>query len=456
MNNITTIQNITNFTNNTLLDNIINITPNDPNCNSNIYINNTFKINYTKPFLNNKEITNINAGIGIKDRYDGYIKDIYLNNNDLYIIPQDFINNKALDKNKPVKFIREDDNDIIKNFLQNEDNYLSYGNINIINNSYIRFLDNNLSNNIIGFRHNKGNIEFKNKNDINWTILNNNDFINDFYNLTHININKTSIHNKQYIKFDKHKNLINSNLNIFDDNIPKLGGNLYTNNYNIQFTNNSSITDNIGNKILQFSATNNNSNYLKIEKKKYKNENLINLYATSDINKNVNMAITTHGNGDLNINLIEDKTLNNMGDFIIRANEFNLADINIFNMSSGKFVSSIEYITLNNINSTNIELNTETLVLEINGNNNTYYLSIIDGINGQKGNIIYETNGLNNTIELRFIDKTGKYKKIGTGSGLSNKLILNTSGQSIMLQFLSFNNENNNRWQILNTGCIIK
>ena len=473
MTEITTKQNITNFTNNELLQNIINITPADPTSTANIILNNTFKVNYTNPLLDTNNATNSNSTISLKDRTDGHFKELYLDNNDLYIIPQDYIINTPQPVSAAVKFLREDDIDIINNILDNDDNSLSYGNINVSNTSIIRFLETDLSSDtsLIGFRQNSGNIEFRNANDGVWTrlYLNGSNGISNFYNLTDVNITKASVQTYEYIKFNGSQELINSNLSISDDNTPQLGGQLSTNDFNIQFTSNTGLLDAFGNIALQIeSSSNTNPNYLMIRKERNSgDEDVVNLYASSDVNTNVNMRISTRGSGDLEIDLNDATTPNNMGDFIIKTNEFNLADVNTFNMSTGKFIGSLDFIVLSGggystdvLSPTNVELSTETLILQVNGNDNRYYISLIDGTNGQKANVVYETSGSNNQVSVSFSNSTGSIKNIGTGTGLADKLIFTEAGQSAVMQYYQFNgydiNSSRNRWQILNTACLVE
>ena len=96
------------------LKNIINITPSD-NTNSNIVINNTLKINYTNSVIDNKSQLNINSSIELKDKLDGQYKELYIHDNDLFIIPMDYFNNNLQYKGLPSRFIKYDELETILN-----------------------------------------------------------------------------------------------------------------------------------------------------------------------------------------------------------------------------------------------------------------------------------------------------------------------------------------------------
>jgi len=474
MNNLSTNKEIIKVNNspleNEILQNLINITPADSSDLSNIVINNTLKVDYTSSVLdqNNLSGTNSNSGIGLKDRNDGHFKKIYLNDNDLYIVPQDYINNVPQPAGEPSRFIRYDEFETI---LNDDNNPLIFSNININNNFLIRFLETDLETDtsLIALRQNNGKIEFRNKNDINWELLSSGGSgVSNFYNLQDVNITKSNTQTYEYIKFNSSKELINSNLTIIDDNNPYLGGILDTNGFNIKFTSNSGIIDGTGNLALQIETSNSNPNFLNIRKTRNSvNENILDLHADSNNgNNNVNMRISTNGAGDLEIDLNND-TQTNKGDFIIKADEVSFNDITSFSMTTGTFIGSVDFVVLSDGgyssdsgNPSNINLETETLVLQVNGNDTRYYLYLLDGLNGQKSNLVFETNGSNNKVEIEFLSNNSIIKKVGTGTGLANKFIFNNAGQSAILQYFNFSgypeNSERNRWQVLNTGCSVE
>jgi hypothetical protein len=448
----------------------INITPADTNNKSNIVINNTLGVRFTEPKIDINNITNSNAGLFLKDRTDGIFKDLYLEDNDLYIIPKSYDNvSETVTVNSPVYLLRYDE---FETLLSGDDNTFTFSNINIKNGYYIRFLETDdveTDTSFIAFRQDNGRIEYRNNNDSDWRLLSagGGGGVLNFYDLQDVDIVKANTQTYEYIKFNSDNKLINSNLSISDDNLPVLGGELDTSGFDIKFSSNSAIIDTTGNVALKVITADTNTNFLSIRKERNSgDEDVVNLHADSSLNTNANMRISTRGSGDLEIDL-NDETETSKGDFIVKASEFSLPDVDVFNMSTGKFVSSLDFKVLSDggystdeLNPTSIDMDAETLVLQINGNGNTYYLSLTDGMNGQKGNIVFETSGTNNRVVISFKTSGGVDKQVGTGSGLANKFILTTAGQSAMLQYYEFSgfasSYSRNRWQILNTGCALE
>jgi hypothetical protein len=455
---------------NTDIGSPINITPASSTDKSNIVINNTLGVNFTDPKIEYNEVTNSNAGIFIKDRTDGIFKDLYVEDNDLYIVPKTYDSvGDAVTVSSPVQILRYDEFETI---LSGDANELSYGNVNIKNGYYVRFLetdDVDTDTSFIAFRQENGKIEYRNKTDSSWQLLSagGGGGVSNFYDLQDVDIMKVNTQTYEYIKFNGTNELINSNLSISDDNTPALGGELDTTGFDIKFSGDSSIIDSTGNTAIQVVATDSNTNFLSIRKERNSSdEDVVNLHADSSINTNANMRISTRGSGDLEIDL-NDETDTTKGDFIVKAAEFSLPDVDLFNMSTGKFVSSLDFKVLSDggystdeLNPTSIDMDAETIVLQINGNGNTYYLSLTDGLSGQKGNIVFETEGTGNSVVLTFKTSGGVDKNVGTGTGLANKMIFATAGQSAMLQYYEFSgfasSYSRNRWQILNTGCAVE
>jgi len=434
---------------------------------SNININNTLEISYTSDV---KQInTTNNASIKLLDRNDSLFKTLYIEDNDLFIIPKE-VNNNTIETYTASKLIRDDD---LETIINNESEPFIISNIKIDDPGTIRFTrqghPNTITNTEIGFRQNNGIIEFKNQFFDDWVSIAQASGAISFYDLISVNFDKTSANIGDYIILDGNKNLINTtaSFNLINDTTPQLGAMLDTNNNNILFNSNTGIFDSNNTKILSFldNTSIENNNYLTIRKDRNSfDDDVIELKADS-LNNTSHFKISTKGAGDLDIDLTDN--INNVkGDIIIKANEFNLADINSFNMSTGKFISSISFINISEStagltenSSKVINTNNETIVL-INSNNNTdYYIYINSGINGQKLNLIYEYTGTNSKLYLYFKDGINS-RFVGTGSGLANALVFITSGQSACLQYLelyeSGSNITRNRWQVLNTGCMVE
>lgn len=441
---------------------------------SNININNTFEISYTKDV---KEFNNVNnASIRLLDRSDSIFKSLYLESNDLYLVPCDVSGSDTVEYKTPVKLIREDD---LETILNNITNPIVYSNIIVDDPGTIRFtrrdsngdvISNTLTSTLIGFRQNNGIIQFRNESYADWVNLSQNGNGNGagtFYELSDVTFQKSDANVGDYIKLDENKELVNTTLNIVDDTTPQLGGNLYMNTSNIIFDTNGGLFDATGNLSIKISndTSNSNPNYLEIKKGKNSgDEDIIELRSESTSGTNANFKISTRGSGDLDIDLIEDSSTK--GDFIVRANEFNLADIDAFTMSTGKFIGSLNLVVLSLTTAGSTEetakqvnTSTETIVLQNDDDNTDYYIYIDSGISGQKLNIIYESTGVNNSVIILFRDGINS-RYVGIGTGLGNKLIFTSSGQSSCLQYLemysSGPNISRNRWQILNTGCLIE
>lgn len=455
--NSNNINNINNFNigDNISLDVVDNI--------SNININNTFEISYTDDV---KQInTPNNASVRILDRTDSLFKTVYIQDNDLYIVPKTVFNN-TIETHSASKLIREDE---LETIINSESDPFIFSNIIIDDPGSIRFTrQGHPSTNTdteIGFRQNNGVIQFRNQSFTDWVSIAQASGAVSFYELISVDFSKSDAEVGDYIKLDNNKNLINTRFNIVDDTTPQLGGNLDTNNNYITFNSNTGILDSNNDNILIFldSSSINNDNYLTVRKDRNSHdEDIIELKADSITNNNANFRISTKGSGDFEIDLTNTNN-NAKGDIIIKANEFNLADIDTFNMSTGKFITSVSVINISDTTAGLTELeakiintNTATLVIENSNDTTDYYIYINKGINGQKLNIIYESTGINSKVLLLFKDGN-ENRFVGTGSGLANNLEFTTTGQSVYLQYLelyaSGPNINRNRWQILNTGC---
>lgn len=123
-------------------------------------INNTFRVGYSDGIEGNPPFSS--ANIGLKDQSDGYFRDIYLNNTDLYLN----VSNTGFD---PVKFVREDELETILN-----ENPILFSNVYISSatgNGYISFVpdhDSITQTPNIGFRSSNGVLQFKNALSTEW------------------------------------------------------------------------------------------------------------------------------------------------------------------------------------------------------------------------------------------------------------------------------------------------
>lgn len=109
-------------------------------------------------------------------------------------------------------------------------------------------------------------------------------------------------------------------------------------------------------------------------------------------------------------------------------------------------------------NAISISYNADTIVFSMrNKGAGTYYatLSSVGAVSGQKLNIIYEND---DDAVILYVDFGAN--KLGSGGGLARYLKFTDKGQSSCLIYIGTINDGSsnevNRWQILNTGCIIE
>ena len=126
-----------------------------------IYINNTFRAGYTDGVEGNPPYSG--ANIGLKDRGDGYFRDLYLSNTDLYL-------NTSNSGFAPVKFVRDDELETILN-----ENPVIFSNVYIsrlASNGYISFVSSHediaTGTANLGFRASNGVMQFRNSTYTNW------------------------------------------------------------------------------------------------------------------------------------------------------------------------------------------------------------------------------------------------------------------------------------------------
>lgn len=413
-----------------------------------LILNNTLKISQShnkngySSDKNNLLYKNSLASIYIIDRYDGHFKKLYIDNNDLFIIPESYINEKLDDNciNEPIKFLKNDElqnniENISKNDINNDPLIFKY----IYVNEIINFLPSNLSNinndEMVGIRENNGIIEFKNNNE-KWKKL---DCVNKLTTLNNIDdININNLKDKYYLRYDTKNKYEFTELNIYDDNNPILGGNLNINNKYIKFDNNSNgIVDNMNNSLLKFNDYNTTSNnYVLIQ---HANNNNIKCpeITTNGNSKNIDLNLSTKGDGDININ---------SNDLNINSRNINLNNLKNINLNSGFIQKSIntynEYmISIDYLNPTIINATDNIILFNINESNKTYFVNLLDGYGGQKLEIIYESTTLNNILYIYFT-------RINDDNNIVfDKIILNKPGQTLSLIYLS-NLNKRNRWHI--------
>jgi len=398
---------------------------------------------------------NVGATLQIKDRYDGQFKNVYIDDDDLYITPSGSEIGRKLVRN-----------DEIDNIIDNPTNP-RFSNIFVESNGYINWYTNESDlddeTTFIGLRNNDGVIQFRN-NGGNWlNIGTGGSGSSSFIDLTDTLMDQDNYVTKPYLKWNADTNkLINVALDIGEDVTPQLGGELDTNNFNISFNNANGIVDNTSNLILAFNNANSHPSYIEATTYLTDGGEFIPTIKTANNGGTgaVSMRLSSQDNGDLIIDV-------GSGDINITAANISLNSLNAMNFNSGYVKSSI--LTYNNSNlSTNsetpqaIDPSTDVMIFQISGDDGRFYAKIDAGAaNGQNLNIVYETNGSNNHVDVSFYDSQNDntVKKIGVGSGLASKIKYTEAGQSSSMIYLEFDGYIGdmailrNRWQILNTGA---
>ena len=427
---------------------VINNTANILDTGSNLIVNNTLFIPLTKN--NNNLSGNENTLIALKDRTDGKFKSLIIENNDLYIHPADITTKSLAEITSEKKLIlRQDD-------LENEINQiagdLEFSNIHIARTGgYINFFSSNINLNSqtvdAGFRVNGGgSLQFKNVGG-SWT-----------------NVGAGG----------------GGGLNgIIDDTTPQLGGTLDTNSQDISFTTNSDlllaagnanlqIADNTSNVIVEFNDSNTSGNHIVFTKRNLSGSIMPEI--TVDGDTNVDLRLKTRGSGDLYLDTngasgggdiivsTSNIDINDMSNLNISTGRVNLIDVNLNLTANSHITSSLQFLenadlSTNPASPQNITCRSDTVIFDISGNNGNFYAEIANGNQGQNTNLIFDTAGNNNRLEVTFAG-TGN---VGVGTGMGNKLIYTQSGQSTSMMYLQFSGDaSRNRWQVLNTGCIVE
>ena len=426
---------------------VINNTANILDRGSNLIINNTLFVPLTKN--NNNLSGNENTLFALKDRTDGKFKSLFIENNDLYIHPADITTKSLAQISSEKKLIlRQDD-------LENEINKiagdLEFSNIHITRTGgYINFFSSNTNLNSqtvdAGFRVNGGgSLQFKNIGG-SWT---------------NIGAGGGGLNN------------------VIDDATPQLGGTLDTNSQDISFTTNSDlllaagnnnlqIVDNTSNAIIEFNDSNTSGNHIVFTKRNLSGSIMPEI--TVDGDTNVDLRIKTRGSGDLYLDTngvsgggdiiltTSNIDINDMSNLNISTGQVNLVDVNLNLTANSHISSSLQFLenadlSTNPASPQNITCRSDTVIFDISGNNGNFYAEIANGSQGQNTNLIFDTAGNNNRVEVTFAG-TGN---VGVGTGMGNKLIYTQSGQSTSMMYLQFSGDaSRNRWQVLNTGCIVE
>jgi hypothetical protein len=406
----------------------------------NVAINNTIKIPYSA--LNTfSSQDNSNACILLKDVNSNSAGNFYpLKVDSLeYTIPYLYFNNNVL----------IDESNLLSELENILINYpLDTSNI-IITGGYINFFNGTIPNinqgpTGVGLRYSSNNtVQFKNYN-TDWIDLV--DIVNhdQFSELIDVDVYSNPLQNNQYITYNATSNLfVNSNLAIINDLNPTLANDLIASNHSIVFSTNTSniIFDNTTVRNPYISLVNNTTttgitNYLELNNEATGNNPSI-ICKGSDTD--ISLDITTKGSGDINLNASYSNIYTNSDILFISGYVKN----SIYRTSTkvGGYLPSTTW---------NIPINTDNILFDFinSSQTGTYWANVSAGIDGQKLNLIFNNKSSNTIAVLADFGTNG----LIVGTGYSNGLIFETTGQSTSLIYLG---DGIDAWQVLNTGSSV-
>jgi len=424
----------------------LNVLPDNSDSLNSITINNSIKIPKSSNNTNNV-LDNSNAGILIKDInsngsgnfYSLKVNSLPTDNPNLF-----FNGNVVIDS---TNLLSE-----LENELVNNNRVLDTSNI-IVHGGYINFFNgtnpnSNQGGDGVGLRYNNANntVQFKNF-DTNWIDMVDVSKINQFSELTDVDVNTNPLLNDQYITYNSTLNkYVNSNLAIINDINPHLGGNLMIGSNILQYSSTSSrivyntagtLENIIDNNLL---VLNNNtmttgiSNYIEINNADMDYKPSIKAKSTSNIDPNVSLDIVTTGAGNIYLSAQQGNIYADTDSLVI----------------SG-FVQSSIYRTSSTIGGynpdtiTNVPLSNDIILFDFinSSTSGTYWSNIGVGIDGQKLNLIYNNKGSNIISVLADFGSNGVITEAGFGTGLE----FSATGQSSALVYLG---NGIDAWQVLN------
>jgi hypothetical protein len=408
----------------------------------NVTINYTVKIPHTEETTNNIA-DNANACILLKDSYsianNGYGEFYPLKVSSYHGNPELYFNsNLVIDS---FNILNE-----LENILINVP--LDLSNI-IITGGYINFFNGSIPNtnqgpNGVGLRYSSNNtVQFKD-NGGDWMDISGVSGINKFRELIDVDVYTTPLQNNQYIIYNAGSNLfVNSNLAIYNDPNPALSNDLLIGPHSLVYSSNTSniIFDDttIRNPLLSLvnhTTSTGIGNYLEINNADSGGDPAIICKGTDT---NIGLDITMKGSGDIRLNASTGNIYTNSDSLVISGFMKN----SVYRTSSkvGGYLPDTTW---------NIPINTDMIVFDfVNASvSGTYWANVSAGIDGQKLNLIFNNKGSNVISVLADFGSNG----IIVGTGYSNGLVFDTTGQSTSLVYLGYGID---AWQVLNTGTDI-
>ena len=316
----------------------------------------------------------------------------------------------------------------------------------IVKGGYINFWNGTIPNSNVGptgvgLRYSSNNtVQFKNYN-TDWIDLFDITTHDEFRELVDVDVYTNPLLNNQYITYNATSNLfVNSNLAIINDTSPTLGGNLAIGNNSLFFgTNPTNLYYSSGgliNPLIQlknYSSYTGVVNYLQVANADNGDNPAITALGTStDIGVNIN----TKGAGDITLNASNGNIYNNADSLVVSG--FIQNSIYRTSTKPGGYIPSTTW---------NIPITNDTILFNFGSNTSagTYWANVSAGIDGQKLNLIFNNKSSNIISVLADFGTNG----LLVGTGYSNGLVFETTGQSTALVYLG---DDINSWQVLNTG----
>lgn len=319
----------------------------------------------------------------------------------------------------------------------------------IVNGGYINFWNgtipnSNVGSSGVGLRYSSNNtVQFKNYN-TDWIDLVDITTHDEFRELIDVDVYTNPLLNNQYITYNSTSNLfVNSNLAIINDTSPTLGGNLAIGNNSLIFGTNTTdlyySNGSIINPLIQYKNNTSNTgavNYIQITNADIDNDPEITAIGTSI---DIGIEIYTKGAGDITLNASYGNIYNNADSLVVSG----FVQNSIYRSSNkqGGYIPNTTW---------NLPLTNDSIIFNFSSNTSegTYWANVGAGIDGQKLNLIFNNKSSNIILVLANFGTNG----LLVGTGYSNGLIFETTGQSTSLVYLA---DDIDAWQVLNTGSKI-
>jgi len=321
----------------------------------------------------------------------------------------------------------------------------------IVKGGYINFWNGTIPNSNVGatgvgLRYSSNNtVQFKNYN-TDWIDLVDITTHDEFRELVDVDVSSNPLLNNQYITYNATSNLfVNSNLAIINDTSPTLGGNLAIGTNSLFFGSNTSnlyfsnVSSGVINPLIQLknnTTYTNAANYLQIANADTgDNPKIIGVGTSSDIGIN----LYTKGAGDITLNASNGNIYNNADSLVISG--FVQNSIYRTSTKSGGYLPSTTW---------NIPLTNDNILFDFSNSatGGTYWANVSAGLDGQKLNLIFNNKSSNVISVLADFGAHG----LLVGTGYSNGLVFETTGQSTSLIYLAGGID---AWQVLNTGSVV-